>query len=223
MPPKSLAEAVSPNQVTGDSWQNYAWRWALCHQLGFNPNYSKRFKPLGLAFLAEQNVSFATAYGTQAEEIEFEYHLFVKNMEIGYRADLCHWDWRTRVAPIRRTGVTLTVDARRGWQAQPISVKARDTLKVSSSSLWNVDKETKCDLDGMADGEAVDRGRGRLVACVFSDGEITEEVELGKDCLFVAPSDGQLVLRCRDHWGEIADNKGKAKVRIVPTAQDASQ
>lgn len=211
--PKSLQEAVSANQVTGDSWQNYAWRWALCHQLGFNPNYSQRFKPLGLSLLAEDNVTFADVYGTQAEEIEFEYHLFVKNLEEGYRADLCAWDWNRKVKPMRRTGVTITVDARRGWQAQNYSVEARDAFQVTSDGSWSVDDDTKCDLDG------ADDGRGRLVACIFSDGEISDEVELGKDTKFIAPQSGQLVLRCRDNWGAIADNKGKAKVRVVPVTE----
>lgn len=210
--PKPLEEAVSPNQVTGDSWQNYAWRWALCHQLGFNPNYSKRFKPLGLALLAEQNVSFADVYGTQAQEIEFEYHLFVKNLEVGYRADLCRWDWKSKLRAInKRTGSLCTIDARRGWQAQPYSVEVRTTYKVMCDGEWSVDEDTKCSADG------ADDGRGRLVATIFDEGELVDEIELGVDSTFVAPIDGQLVLRCRDNWGEIADNKGKVKVRVLPT------
>ncbi len=45
-PTKSLNEIVNGNEVTGDSWQNYAWRWALCHLLANNPNYSDKFRPL---------------------------------------------------------------------------------------------------------------------------------------------------------------------------------
>lgn len=208
--PKPLEAAVSRNQVTGDSWQNYAWRWALCHQLGFNPNYSKRFKPLGFALLAEESITFADVYGAQAQEIEFEYHLFVSNLDVGYRADLCRWDWLPRVKPIRRTGSTMTVDARRGWQAQPLLVSARDTYKITCNDEWSVDDETKTTVDGGDDG------RGLLVATVFDEGELADEIELGSDMTFIAPSDGQLVVRCRDGWGEIADNKGRVKVRIVP-------
>lgn len=211
--PKSLAEAVSTDQVTGDSWQNYAWRWALCHMLGFNPNYSKRFKPLGMALLAEQNVSFADVYGSQAQEIEFEYHLFVKNLEPGYRVDLCAWDWRKVPKPMRKSGATVSVEARAGWQPQAILVKARDAFQVTADGDWKVDEDTTCDLDGSTDG------RGRLVATVFADGVLSEEIELGKDATFIVPADGQLVLRCRDNWGQLADNSGKAKVRLVPRVE----
>ena len=47
-PPKKLKDIVAVGQVTGDSWKAYAWRWALCHLLAHNPNYSRRFKRLGM-------------------------------------------------------------------------------------------------------------------------------------------------------------------------------
>ena len=61
-PPKSLAEPLSPAQVTGDCWQNYASRWALCHFLASNPNYSRQFRQLGRGFLAGKDVSFEQTY-----------------------------------------------------------------------------------------------------------------------------------------------------------------
>ncbi len=42
-PPQSLNDIVntqSASSFTGDSWQNYAWRWALCHLLANNTNYA---------------------------------------------------------------------------------------------------------------------------------------------------------------------------------------
>src|SRR4029079_2397983 len=50
--PKSIANIVEVGQFTGDPWENYAWRWALCHLLANNSNYRDRFRPMGLAFLA---------------------------------------------------------------------------------------------------------------------------------------------------------------------------
>ena len=55
--PKSLAEILfedgvdrpgRPVAATGDSWQNYAWRWALCQLLENNPNYSLAIPSVGL-------------------------------------------------------------------------------------------------------------------------------------------------------------------------------
>ncbi|MBX3437957.1 MAG: hypothetical protein KF861_10735, partial [Planctomycetaceae bacterium] len=87
--PKPLQAIVdNPLETSGDSWQNYASRWALCHLLGHNPNYSARFKPLGLQLLdlSARDVSFWQIYGTQAQEVEFEYRLFLENLVPGYRA-----------------------------------------------------------------------------------------------------------------------------------------
>ena len=46
-PPKPLREILTEEfgsgpaaPYTGDSWENYAWRWALCHLLVHNTNYA---------------------------------------------------------------------------------------------------------------------------------------------------------------------------------------
>ena len=114
-PPKSLNEIVNAQEFTGDSWQNYAWRWALCHLLAYNPNYAERFRPLGLGLLTKQPVSFEQTYGAMASEISFEYLFFLKHFDIGYRADLCRWDWHKKYIPLRGSrAVTVKVDALRG-------------------------------------------------------------------------------------------------------------
>ncbi len=60
-PPKKMLDIVAAGQITGDSWQAYAWRWALCHLLANNPNYAGRFKGLGIALMSQQpGVSFET-------------------------------------------------------------------------------------------------------------------------------------------------------------------
>ena len=56
-PPKTLTEALSPQQATGDSWQNYASRWALCHFLTHAPNYSSQFLSLGRGLLRHKTTA----------------------------------------------------------------------------------------------------------------------------------------------------------------------
>ena len=56
--PKSLAKILSPAQVTGDCWQNYASRWALCHFLFSNPNYAHQFRQLGRGISGGQGRQF---------------------------------------------------------------------------------------------------------------------------------------------------------------------
>jgi hypothetical protein len=189
--PKDLTEITAPGQRTGDSWQNYAWRWALCHLLSTNPNYSTRFKPLGMALLNDQRARFEDVYGPMAKEISFEYLFFLKHMNQGYRSDLCAWDWN------------------RGWQASRVMVKTGDKIQFTTTGEWTLKKErAKISPDGDDDGQ------GRLVGILFADYKLSEPFDLGRSGEYVAPCDGCLFLRCRDDWCEIADNSGTVTVKF---------
>lgn len=212
--PKSLTEITAPGQKTGDSWQNYTWRWALCHLLSTNPNYAPRFKPLGMALMSQRRTSFEDVYGSMSREIEFEYLLFLKHMDQGYRNDLCAWDWKTKFQRSRGpAGVQVKVAANRGWQASRLQVKKGDTVSYVATGQWQLGKsESAVSADGGPDG------LGRLTAVIFADYELSEEVELGAEGGFEAKIDGNLFVRCRDAWCEIADNSGvvSAKFKIAP-------
>ncbi|MBS0260515.1 MAG: hypothetical protein JSS02_01055, partial [Planctomycetes bacterium] len=116
--PKSLREIVYAKEYTGDSWQNYAWRWALCHLMATNTNYQSRFHALGMALLTNQpDASFEEAFGSMAKEISFEYRQFLKQVDTGYRADLCSWDWKTKSKLAKSASVIESkIDSARGWQ-----------------------------------------------------------------------------------------------------------
>jgi len=208
--PKELAEIVAPGQQTGDSWQNYSWRWALCHLLAANTNYRDRFKPLGLALLSDQQSSFEAVYGSMAREIDFEYNFFLKHLDQGYRADLCSWDWKPKFQRLKGTGsMQVKVDAMRGWQASRVLVKAGDKLSLSSTGEWALSKSGK---KVSADGD--EEGKGKLTGILFEDYRLSEPFELGATCEWEATGDGQLYLRCRDDWNSIADNNGIVTVKI---------
>jgi hypothetical protein len=218
--PKALDYIVNnPLETTGDSWQNYAWRWALCHLLGFNKNYTQRFKPLGLALLGERDVDFWQVYGAQAKEIDFEYRLFLNDMEPGYRCDLCSWDWKTRFVGLQgKSAVQAAIRADQGWQASRLKVFAGKAFQYEAAGDW------KLSVDGeevTADG--TEAGEGRLVGMLFNDYQLSEPIEFGTSGTFVAPSDGHLFLRCRDAWGSIADNKGTVTVKWRLSADAAPQ
>ncbi len=139
-PHKALNDLVNSNELTGDSWQNYAWRWALCHMLGYNPNYSSRFKPLGMALLQKKrNVSFNRVYGPMAPEITFEYDFFLDHLVQGYRVDLCAWDWKTKFKqPQRARASVAKIEAGRGWQASRALVKTGDEYQFAASGTWKI-------------------------------------------------------------------------------------
>lgn len=212
--PKELTEIVDINEITGDSWQAYAWRWALCYLLANNTNYQARFRPLGLALLDEQPVSFELTYGAMAREITFEYHFFLKHFDTGYRADLTSWNWTAEFRPLQRSGnpVASRIDADHGWQPSGLEVTAGNEYAYNCTGTWKTSKSGK----GVpADGG--DDASGKLVGIVMKDFTLGEPFELGSEGTFIAPSDGRLYLRCQDRWNELADNSGKLGVKLTAT------
>lgn len=207
--PKELVEIVDTSERTGDSWENYAWRWVLCHMLANNPNYAPRFKPLGLGMLAGQNVNFESVYGPMAKEIQFEYTFFLKHIDQGYRADLCAWDWKSKFSALKGAQpITTKIDAMRGWQASRITVTADEEYEYSVSGTWKTSTDNDaCDANGA-------EGSGKLVGIIFDDYKLSEPFELGTYGTFTPPFNGNLMLRCEDKWNELADNSGKMQVKL---------
>ena len=216
-PPKSLNEIVNGQEITGDSWQNYAWRWALCHLLANHPEYQKDFHLLGSSILAGGPLTFERVFGQKAEAISFEYLFFLRHFDLGYRVDLCQWDLNAKATLLRGKGTkTPKIEAGLGWQPTRIAVLADKEYEFSSTGDW----QTAEDAERVtADGG--DEGLGRLVGVILSDspteGEppvLSEPFDLGSYGTFTAPAGGRLYLRCRDGWGQLADNEGAIKVKI---------
>ena len=209
-PKKKLLEIVAAGQVTGDSWQAYAWRWALCHLLANNPNYQGQFKRLGIAMMKKLPESFESAYGGVAKEISFEYDQFVKHVANGYRADLCAWQWTKKFTPLRSgRKVKCDVLAAYGWQASGVEIDAGSKYQLLAEG------EIRLAEGGSrvtADGDS--QGRGRLMGVVFNDYQLGEPFELGANCEFEAPSSGRLYLRVLDDYTALADNGGKLEVTV---------
>ena len=217
--PQKLKEIVKLNQVTGDSWQNYSWRWALCYLLASNPNYSKRFKQLGLNLMKQDTDtrknpnkpldSFDNAFGPIADEISFEYDQFIENLGNGYRADLCVWDWKTKAKKLSGSRkVKIKVKAQAGWQATKAILAAGTSYQYEASGKWQFEPTGEVDADGSPGG------RGRLVGVIFKDYKLSEPFELGVKGEFNAYSDGQLYVRCQDDWTSLGDNDGVIELQM---------
>jgi hypothetical protein len=208
--PRSLNEIVNARSLNGDSWQNYCWRWALCHLLANNPNYSAQFRPLGMGFLTGKNVSFEQTYGAVADQISFEYLFFLKHFDIGYRVDLCSWDWKRKFRPLAgSTPVTAKINAAGGWQGTSATLTAGQAYEYTATGKWQVSKDSP-----LVDAAGDPAGRGRLMGVLFKDYQLSEEFELGASGDFTAPADGQLYVRANDVWHELADNKGSVSVKL---------
>jgi hypothetical protein len=210
--PKSLLKIVEPGQVTGDSWQAYAWRWALCHMLAYNPNYAPRFKALGMNMMSKQaGFSFESVYGPAAQQISFEYDFFVQHFDNGYRVDLCAWDWKGTKSCKKISGtsrVKKEILAKRGWQPAGVQILAGQSYDVASIGTWNVAKNVDCDADGTSDGQ------GCMEGVILTATKLGEPFRLGKLHRFTAGVDGILFVRCREDWTRLADNNGSIQLHV---------
>lgn len=208
--PKKLLDIVAAGQITGDSWQAYAWRWALCHMLASNSNYSPRFKGLGINMMSGGQATFESVYGDVAKEISFEYDQFVKNFGNGYRVDLCQWDWKSKANAI--TGnrrIQAKIEAARGWQTSKLKLNKGKKYEFVCVGEWSTSAESK-PVNG--DGDTL--GKGKLVAVVFQNYQLSKVIELGQKGEFVAEQDGHLFLRCLDSFSELEDNSGTLTVHF---------
>ena len=211
---KKLLAIVAAGQITGDSWQAYAWRWALCHLLANNPNYSGRFRGLGIGLMKKQNVSFESIYGDVAPQVSFEYDQFVENFGNGYRADLCAWNWKVKPKKLRgKQRVVEIVKANRGWQATKLMVEANRKYDFATIGNWQLSQNS---TEISADGES---GRGKLVGAILAQDEegwfkLSKPFDLGAKGSFTAEKTGQLCLRCGDRWTDLANNKGEIKTYL---------
>lgn len=209
-PPKSLSEILSPLEASGDSWQNYASRWALCHFLVHHPSYSSQFLGLGRGFLTGQDVSFEQTYGRAARELSFEYVFFLEHIGPGYRVDLCAWDWNKKFACLRPGRmITAPVAADRGWQPTGLTVSPGLQYEYAAAGSWRTAKESK-----LVDADGDDQGRGRLVGVLMKDCRLSREFELGAAGSFQWKSGGDLYLRCRGAWNELAEHSGRLAVKL---------
>ncbi len=161
-----LEDVLAMKQRTGEG---YAWTWSLCHLLANHPRYQDRFRQLGLSLLAGKKSELRSAFTKQpplAKEIEcidFERRLMLANLEVGYRVDLCAWDWETPFGPIEpgKTGEVM-IQAARGWQATGLEVKAGDRVPYRTTGGWRLTKNGRA---VSADGDP--RGNGKLVGVLL--------------------------------------------------------
>ncbi len=222
-PKKTLLEIAVPGRTDAGTWQDYAWRWALCHLLANNPNYANRFVPLAVGLMRQEpGMDFKSVYGPVGSELSFEYDQFLANFGNGYRADLAAWDWKKKGVELRPgRSRKATVEAARGWQPASVVLSKGSRYRVTAEGIWKTSPAAEA---VSADGGAA--GHGRLVAAVLESSEdgqgvrfyrLSLPIELGEEAEFVAPAAGDLVLRCRDDWTSLADNDGSLKLTISPS------
>jgi hypothetical protein len=216
---KPLDEIVKAGQITGDSWQAYAWRWALCHLLAAHPTHAQKFRKLGVEMMIEkEGASFETCYGDVARQLAFEYDQFVRNFGNGYRVDLCAWDFQTECSKIVGSErIRREIKAAGGWQPTTLELEKGKSYDYIAQGNWKVNKDG-AELDGNGD----ESGHGQLVGAIFTTVagryQLSEPIELSAKGTLVAPASGHLFVRCQEDWTELSDNEGELKVffRVTP-------
>ncbi len=210
-PKRTLGEIAHPGRTAAGGWQDYAWRWALCHLLANNPNYSDRFKPLAIALMTGRGgASFATAYGDVEQEISFEYDQFLRTLGNGFDARLCAWQWNSRIAPVKGDrAVNAKVLAKAGWQPTGARLEAGEEYTLTASGDWKLStKGEAVSADGQPDG------RGRLVGVLMDQFSLSEPFDLGMQRTFAAPVAGDLYVRCQEAWHSLSDNSGEISLEL---------
>ncbi|MFM7245293.1 MAG: hypothetical protein ACKO40_14135 [Planctomycetaceae bacterium] len=208
---RTLGEIAVPGQEPAGSWQDYAWRWALCYLLANNPNYSDRFRPLAVALMEQRpGASFEATYGPVAREVSFEYDRLLETVGNGYRADLTAWPWKAAFRTLAPGGTQKTrVRAAAGWQATGVTLERGGTYEVLAEGTWRTGPAA---APLTAEGDAA--GHGRLVGTIFHDFALEPELPLAATGEFTAAADGRLFLRCADDWTQLGDNDGQLDVTI---------
>jgi len=208
--PRKLEDLIVNKEQLGGSWEDYCWWWLLCYFLDNNANYYAQFRAFGREVLAGRQVTFQQVFESQMDQLKFEFYFFLQHLQPGFRMDLCSWDWKKKFSPAERA-VTVVVQADRGWQPSGLTLKAGREYQYEASGEWKIGKEGKSfSADGGPDGN------GRLVGILLKDYTLGEEFALGAKGVFTAPGDGDLYLRCRVAWPEIAENSGRVTVQLRP-------
>ena len=214
------------------------WRWALAHLAAFSPNYKDRYALIGPSLAAGRPVDLDLAFGDVGRPLAFEWDQFLDHLQQGLDPAATAWDWSAKPRPLGPRPTTARVAADRGWQPAKVTVAAGATFayEVDGTVTVGPDEPRPAAVDPLADPDpdaarqARQRrepgddltaaggpdGRGRLVAAVF-DPELfvlSEPFDLGPAGTAAAPAGGQLVLRVRDGWGQLDDNRGRFTVKL---------
>ena len=150
------------------------------------------------------------------KQLSFEYALFLKHLDTGYRADLCAWNWKKRFRSLKNAEQSLSASllAAGGWQPSGLTVVSSVKYEYVAEGTW----QTAEDAEPIS-ADGADDGAGRLMGVLMHDYELGSPIELGSRGSFQFQTDGDLYLRCRDGWNEIADNKGKISVKLPRETQ----
>ncbi|MEO2046365.1 MAG: hypothetical protein ABGX16_07310 [Pirellulales bacterium] len=191
--------------------QSYDWSWSFCYLLFHDPNYQDQFRKLGAAYMAGHRPSYQQVFGVVQQQLAFDYRTFLQHVDLGYRVDLCSWEWNKTFQKLDGNRPrTRIIKAAHGYQATGVEVVLGQRYNFVAHGNWSTSHNASTtDANGQLDGA------GRLESVVLSDDyQLSKPFELGTSGIFTAPSAGRLYVRCRDQWNQLADNQGTLRVSL---------
>ena len=218
--PRTIASLIDPAETTGGTGEDYCWWWFLCTMLENNPNYTKQFRILGNEVLSGKHATFQQTFASKMDEMTFEYNLFLKHLQNGYRVDLCAIDWTHKfnpIAPAANRTVSVPIFAARGWQPSGLTVSAGSSYVYNADGTWRATKNATAVNAG---GD--ENGAGKLAGMIVKNYKLGEEFDLGESGVFTTRTDGNLYLRCKLPWKQIAAASGRVIVKLSLKKKDST-
>ena len=105
--------------------------------------------------------------------------------------------------------LTATIRAGRGWQPTGLTVRPGMQYEYVATGNWRIANGVKA-----VDAKGDDHGRGRLVGVLMKDYQLGPEFDVGDQGSLQLTAGGDLYLRCRNAWNELADDSGHVAVRL---------
>ena len=89
--------------------------------------------------------------------------------------------------------------------------------EIVAGGAWQIAGQSEA-----VDSDGDRQGRGRLVGVLMKDYQLGPEFELGTKGSFQLDADGDLYLRCRNTWNELAGDRGHVAVKFQLQGQGSS-
>ena len=203
----------------------YAWSWAAAAFLHGHPAYRDRFRALmKRPAYGDFNEGFKQVYARDARALAEEWQVFVSELAHGYDFERTQLDLspaKTTVAADKP--VRLNVAADRGWQNTAIRLEAGKRFKLAGEGQYTLADEPKPWISE-PNGVTIRYHRGLPLGILLAVVRPEEAVEgpspffyphvVGLEGIIEPKHTGTLYLRINDFAGELADNRGKAKVTV---------
>lgn len=225
----SLEQVMQYGPTDHQRVEPYGWSWAAAYFLDQHPTTQRAFRTLQ-AFAPDSSPTFSQQFLDRIKvdwrAVNEDWRMFISQIDYGY--DVI----RERIEPrpaadLPTGGVTLEIDAARGWQSTGIRLEAGRSYRVEAEGRFDLQTEPKrwpCEAGGITLHYHRGFPLGALLGAVCgTDGDEIPNLEplnkpglIGTGRSIRISNPGILYLRINDWSHSIGDNRGQLTVQIKP-------